>query len=82
MEIVVYIQAKRRLETISATMRSDNTTWFDEMPSSVGIASITDVGQNLLIQESNYNYPTLVQGVSRSSISHDQRKARELVEQN
>ena len=82
MEIVVYNPSKGRLETIESTMTAENTTWFDELHSSAGIDSITDVGENLLIQEASFNYPLLVTGMSRSSIDHDYRKAMELVNQN
>ena len=82
METTIYNLAKGRLETIGVTMDPENTTWFEEIPSSEGIASITDVNGSLLIKETSYNYPLLCSGLSRSSINYDHRKARELVNQN
>ena len=82
MEMVVYNPAKGRLETITVVMEQENTTWFDEVSGSVGIASITDVGENLLIREESFNYPVLVAGASRSDINYDHRVARELVDRN
>ena len=79
MEMVVYNPAKGRLETITVMMEQGNTTWFDEMSDSEGIASVTDVGDSLLIREESFNYPVLVAGFSRSAINYDHRIARELV---
>ena len=82
MKTVVYNPAKGRLETIEVAMDPENTTWFDKLPSSEEIASITDVNASLLIKETSYNYPLLCSGLSRSSINYDYRQARELVNQN
>ncbi len=82
MEMVVYNPAKGRLETITVVMEQENTTWFDEMSGSEGIASITDVGGSLLIKEESFNYPVLVAGTSRSDINYDHRTAKELVDRN
>jgi len=83
METIVYNPAKGRLETIEVALDPENTTWFEELPSSAeGIASITDVNGSLLIKEASHNYPLLCTGLSRSSINYDHRKARELVNQN
>ena len=82
MEMVVYSQAKGRLETITVVMETENTTWFDDVSGSEGIASITDVGGSLLIKEESFNYPVLVAGASRRAINYDHRMARELVDRN
>ena len=82
MEMVVYNPAKSRLETLTVVREPENTTWFGEMSGSGGIASITDVGGNLLIKEESFNYPMLVAGASRSGINYDHRMARELVDRN
>ncbi len=81
MEMTVYNPDKGRLITIEIAMDPENTTWFEELPSSEGIASITDVDGSLLIKEASYNYPVLISGRSRSSINYDHRKARVLVNQ-
>lgn len=80
--MVVRNPAKGRLETITVSMEAENTTWFDEMSGSEGIASITDVGGSLLIKEESFNYPVLVAGSSRSDINNDHQRARELVDRN
>jgi len=80
MEMVVYNLAMGRLETIAVVMVPENTTWFDEMSGSEGIASITDLGGNLLIKEESFNYPVLVGGSSRSEINYDYRMARDLLD--
>lgn len=81
MDMVVYNAAKGRLETITVVMEQENTTWFDVMSGSGGIASITDIGENLLIKEESFNYPVLVAGASRADINYDHQVARELVDQ-
>jgi len=82
MEMVVYNPAKGRLETIAVVMERENTTWFDGMSGSEGIASITDVGGGLLIKKESFDYPVLVAGSSRADINYDHRTARELVNRN
>lgn len=82
MEMVVYNQSKNRLEAITVAIETENTTWFDDVSGSEGIASITDVGGSLLIKEESFNYPVLVAGCSRSNINNDYQKARELVNRN
>lgn len=79
MEITVYNPAKGRHETIRVEFNRGNTTWFEDIPSSEGICSITDIDGDLLIRESGYTIPLLVQELTRSTINYDQCKARELI---
>lgn len=79
MEITAFNPDKGRHETIVVEFDQENTTWFDDIPSSEGIYSITDIDGDLLIRESGYSIPLLVQELTRSAINYDQRKARELI---
>ncbi len=81
MQITAYNPAKGRYETISVTLESGNTTWFEDGSESEGIYSITDVDGDLLIRESGYSIPLLAQEMTRTAINFDQRKAREIIRQ-
>jgi hypothetical protein len=81
MENTVYNPAKGRLESIRLIFASENTAWFEDKPTSDGIYSITDVAGDLLIRESGYSTPLLIQELTRSSINYNHRRARELISQ-
>ena len=81
MEMVICNPQKGRLETIKATINETNTTWFDDCQELNDIYTITDIEGNLLIKESNFNYPVLIYGITRADINHDPQKAKKLREE-
>ena len=81
MEITAYNSAKGRLMTVRVQYTSENTTWFEEVPGTEWIYSITDTNGGLLIREPEYRTPLLVRELSWSSINHDQHNARKLIMQ-
>jgi hypothetical protein len=58
----------------------ENTTWFDDVED-YEIYRIADAFGGLLIQESGYSYPVLIDDVSRTDIGNNQQKALELLRQ-
>lgn len=79
-EITIYNTRKSRLETIRFEFTAKNTTWFDDRENYV-VYLIADVFGGLLIQESGYTYPILIDEVSRADIGNNQQKALELLHQ-
>lgn len=78
MQITVYNPQKGRLETIDAEFTKDNTTRFGNCRNTHDVSLITDIDGGMLIGESDYSYPCMIYGVSRSDIDFDQRKAKQL----
>ena len=78
MQITVYNPQKGRLETIDVEFTKDNTTWFSNCRNTHDISMITDIDGNILISESDYSYPFMIYGMSRSDIDFNQRKAKQL----
>jgi hypothetical protein len=76
--ISIYNTLKGRLETVNFEFTSENTTWFDD-GEDYKIYRIADAFGGLLIQETGYTYPILIDDVSRSDIGNNQRKALELL---
>ena len=72
--ITIYNTLKSRLETVSFEFTVENTTWFDDVEG-YEIYRIADAFGGLLIQETGYSYPILIDDASRSDIGNDQRKA-------
>jgi len=79
-EIVIYNTLKGRLETVKFEFADKNTTWFDDCEDG-DIDMITDAFEGLLISEHGYNYPVLIDGISRSDIEYNQQKGLELTRQ-
>ena len=79
-DITIYNTLKSRLETVSFEFTSENTTWFDDVED-YDIYRIADAFGGLLIQETGYTYPILIDDVSRSDIGNNQRKALDLLHQ-
>jgi hypothetical protein len=69
---------KRRLETVKFEFTPENTTWFDELEH-YDIYRIADAFGGLLVQETGYSYPILIDDVSRSDIGNNQQRALELL---
>jgi len=69
-----------RLETLNFEFTPENTTWFDDVED-YEIYRISDAFGGLLIQESGYSYPVLIDDVSRADIGNNQQKALELLHQ-
>jgi len=80
MEKTVYNFAKGRLETIGIDFTQDNTTWFDYSEENTKINMLTDVEHGLLITEHNFNYPVLINDITRKDIGNDTDKAWRLKE--
>jgi hypothetical protein len=78
--ITIYNTLKSRLETVSFEFTVENTTWFDDVEG-YEIYRIADAFGGLLIQETGYSYPILIDDASRSDIGNDQRKALALLHQ-
>lgn len=78
-DITIYNTLKGRLETVSFEFTPENTTWFDDIED-CEIYRIADAFGGLLIQESGYTYPILIDDVSRSDIGNNQQKALELLQ--
>ena len=76
--ITIYNTLKGRLETVNFEFTPENTTWFDELEHS-DIYRIADAFGGLLVQETGYSYPILIDDVSRSDIGNDQQRALELL---
>jgi hypothetical protein len=74
-EITIYNTLKARLETIDFELTDKNTTWFDNAEDDSAIYAITDYQGCLLIRESGYGYPIMVDGVTRADIEYDRHKA-------
>ena len=62
-ETTIYNTLKGRLETVDFEFTSENTTWFDDAEEYL-IYRIADAFGGLLIQETGYSYPVLVDGAS------------------
>ncbi len=78
MALTVYNPQKSRLETVSVELTAENTTKFAPCEKSGDIAMITDFDGSLLITGYGRDYSIIVYDVSRSQISYDQIKAKEL----
>lgn len=78
MQICIYNTNKSRLETVDIEITEKNTTWFDDQTDSDSIYQITDFQGGLLIKK-GYDYPILIDGVSRADIDHDHYKAQRLL---
>ena len=78
--ITIYNTLKGRLETVNFEFTPENTTWFDDVEDHK-IYRIADAFGGLLIQETGYTYPILIDDVCRSDIGNNQRKALELLHQ-
>jgi hypothetical protein len=76
--ITIYNTLKRRLETVKFEFTPENTTWFDELEH-YDIYRIADAFGGLLVQETGYSYPILIDDVSRSDIGNNQQRALELL---
>jgi hypothetical protein len=79
-EITIYNTLKGRLETVRFDFTPENTTWFDDRET-FEIYRIADGFGGLLIQESGYTYPILIDDVSRAAIGNNEQKALELLRQ-
>ena len=79
-DITIYNTLKGRLETIHFEFTPENTTWFDDVED-YEIYRIADAFGGLLIQESGYTYPILIDDFSRSDIGNNQQKALDLLHQ-
>jgi len=77
-DTTIYNMSKGRLETVNFDFTDKNTTWFDNVKGS-NIYRIADAFGGLLVQETGYTYPVLIDDVSRSDIENDQLKASELL---
>jgi hypothetical protein len=78
--ITIYNTLKGRLETVHFEFTPENTTWFDDVED-YEIYRIADAFGGLLIQESGYTYPILIDDISRSDIGNNQKRALELLHQ-
>lgn len=76
----IYNVSKGRLETVNFDFTDKNTTWFDDVENDQ-IYRIADAFGGLLVQETGYTYPVLIDDVSRSDIENDQLNASELLRQ-
>ncbi|MGB5424658.1 MAG: hypothetical protein WBN03_21000 [Desulfobacterales bacterium] len=76
--ITIYNTLKGRLETVNFEFTPENTTWFDELEH-YDIYRIADAFGGLLVQETGYSYPILIDDVSRSDIGNDQQRVLELL---
>jgi hypothetical protein len=79
-EITIYNTLKGRLETLNFEFSPENTTWFDGVENYVS-CRISDAFGGLLIQESGYSYPVLIDDFFRADIGNNQQKALELLRQ-
>lgn len=78
--ITIYNTLKGRLETVNFEFTPENTTWFDDLEH-YDIYRIADAFGGLLVQETGYSYPILIDDVSRSDICNDQQRALKLLRQ-
>ena len=79
-DITIYNTLKGRLETVNFEFTAENTTWFDDVEN-YDIYRIADAFGGLLIQETGYSYPILIDDVSRSQIDNHQQRALDLLHQ-
>lgn len=77
-EITIYNTLKSRLETVDFDFTPENTTWFDDSDT-FDIYRIADGFGGLLIQETGYAYPVLIDDISRADIGNDEQKALRLL---
>ncbi len=77
MEVTVANPLECRLMTVNVEYTKKNTTWFDCYEND-DIYSITDFDGSLILKESNYTYPVIIDGCSREDINFDQQKAKDL----
>jgi len=80
MEITIANPQKGRLESIDIEITDENTTWFEDCEKDGEVYMITDCEECLLIRQFGYYYPVLIYDESRTGISYDKNKARELIE--
>ena len=78
--ITIYNTLKGRLETVNFEFTPENTTWFDDVEDYV-IYRIADAFGGLLIQQTGYSYPILIDDASRSDIGNNQQRALDLLHQ-
>jgi hypothetical protein len=78
--ITIYNTLKGRPETVNFEFTPENTTWFDDVED-YEIYRIADAFGGLLIQETGYSYPILIDDVSRSDIGNNQQRALDLLHQ-
>ena len=76
----IYNVSKGRLEQVNFDFTDQNTTWFDNVEG-CEIYRIADAFGGLLVQETGYTYPVLIDDLCRSDIENDQLKASELLRQ-
>ena len=76
----IYTVSKGRLEQVNFDFTDQNTTWFDNVEGRE-IYRIADAFGGLLVQETGYTYPVLIDDLCRSDIENDQLKASELLRQ-
>ena len=76
----IYNVSKARLEQVNFDFTDENTTWFDNVEG-YEIYRIADAFGGILVQETGYTYPVLIDDVSRSDIENDQMKASKLLRQ-
>jgi hypothetical protein len=79
-DITIYNTLKCRLETVHFEFTPENTTWFDDLEH-YDIYRIADAFGGLLVQETGYSYPILIDDVSRSDIGNDRQRALKLLRQ-
>jgi len=79
-DVTIYNTLKGRLETVDFEFTHENTTWFDDVEG-YHIYRIADAFGGLLIQETGYTYPILIDDASRSDIGNDQQNALALMHQ-
>jgi hypothetical protein len=79
-DITIYNTLKGRLETVNFEFTPENTTWFDDVEDYV-IYRVADAFGGLLIQETGYTYPILIDDASRSDIGNKQQRALDLLHQ-
>jgi len=77
-EITIYNTLKGRLETVHFEFTPENTTWFDDSET-FDIYRIADGFGGLLIQETGYTYPILIDDVSRADIGNTEQNALALL---
>jgi len=79
MEITIANPQKGRLESIDIEFTDENTTWFEDCEKDDEVYMITDFEGFLLISQFGYYSPVLIYDESRTGISYDKNKARELI---
>ena len=77
-EITLYNTLKSRLETVDFDFTPENTTWFDDSET-FDVYRIADGFGGLLIQETGYTYPVLIDAISRADIGNNEQKALALL---